>query len=207
MQMHRSRAAGSLIAAALSLAMVSPLSAQGSLGRGTTRKPISVVVSGGLTVPAGDLKDLHDSGFHYDGSVIFNLPGLPIAIRPELSLTTLKLKNPIGSFQSGGASSGYASGDDQTRLLAGIGNIEVPLSGGLYLIGGVGAMNLKTTLAGASSDSSATNLVIDAGTGFRFHISRIDGFVEGRMGTASYEKGKFGYSKAQFIPITFGLVF
>jgi hypothetical protein len=197
--------AAHLLAIAFSLALSSPLFAQRALGGEGRQRPIRLVVSGGLTVPAGDLKDLHDSGFHYDGSLIFNLPGLPFAIRPELSLTTLKLKNPL--VQTGLPQGVYSADADQTRLLAGIGNIELPLAGGLYLIGGVGAMNLKTTLAGAASDSSATNLVLDAGAGFRFHISRFDGFVEGRLGTASYEKGKFGYSKAQFIPITFGLVF
>jgi hypothetical protein len=203
MTIHRFPIGRSLIATAFALAVASPLFAQG-MGR-TTRKPISVVVSGGLTVPAGDLKDLHDSGFHYDGSVIFSIPGLPFAIRPELSLTTLKLKTP--ALNTGLPQGAYSADGDQTRLLAGIGNIEFPLAGGLYLIGGVGAMNLKTTLAGATSDSSATNLMLDAGAGFRFNLSRIAGFVEGRIGTASYEKGKFGYSKAQFIPITFGLVF
>ncbi|MEO7522273.1 MAG: hypothetical protein ABIW79_10695, partial [Gemmatimonas sp.] len=180
-----------LVALVLTLAATSPLSAQRSPGGMQSQKPIRLVVSGGLTVPAGDLKDLHDSGFHYDGSVIFNLPGLPFAIRPELSLTTLKLKSPL--VQNPFPTGAYSADGDQTKLLAAIGNIEVPLAGGLYLIGGVGAMNLKTTLAGATSDSSATNLLIDAGAGFRFHISRIDGFVEGRLGSASYEKGKFGY--------------
>jgi hypothetical protein len=33
------------------------------------------------------------------------------------------------------------------------------------------------------------------------------GFLEARMGAASYDAGKFGFSKAQFIPVTFGLVF
>jgi hypothetical protein len=200
-------AARPLFAAAVSLAfaLASPLSAQGMFGGAGGQRPIRLVVSGGLTVPAGDLKDLHDSGFHYDGSVIFNIPGLPFALRPELSLTTLKFKSNLRQTSVPGGIPSAPEGD--TQLLAGIGNIEVPLAGGLYVIGGVGAMNLKTTLAGASSDSSQTNLLISAGAGFRFRLSRIDGFVEGRLGTASYERGKFGYSKAQFIPVTFGLVF
>ena len=63
----------------------------------TGTRPISLVVSGGLTVPAGDLADLHDSGFHYDVSLLLNLPGFPIALRPEFSLTQFKLKDPLGS--------------------------------------------------------------------------------------------------------------
>jgi hypothetical protein len=32
-------------------------------------------------------------------------------------------------------------------------------------------------------------------------------FIEARLGAASYDEGKVGFSKAQFIPVTFGLVF
>ena len=199
----RRLAAHLLVSCTLALALASPLPAQG-MGR-MNQRPIRLAVSGGLTLPAGDLKDFHDSGFHYDAALIFNIPGLPFAIRPELSLTTLKFKTT--GLPSGSPATAYSS-DDNTRFLSGIANIELPLTGGLYLIGGVGAMNLKTDVAGTSStELSQTNLVIDAGAGFRFRIKSIDGFVEGRMGTASYEKGKVGYSKAQFIPISFGLVF
>lgn len=180
------------------LAVSLPLGAQGS------PRIVQVVVSGGLTVPSGDLKAKHDNGFHYDGSLIFNIPGLPIALRPEVSLTTLKLKNTY--LPSAPNTAGYGSGDN-TKLLAGIGNIEVPLAGGVYLIGGLGAMNLQSRLTPTSADSSQTALIIDAGAGLRFAFARIQGFVEARMGTASYEAKKFGYSKAQFIPISFGLVF
>ena len=206
---RRPAAARSLASWALALALASPLFAsplQAQFpGGASNQRPIRVAISGGLTLPSGDLKDFHDSGFHYDGSLIFNIPGLPFTIRPEVSLTTLKLKTT--GLPSGSPTTGYGSGDN-TRFLSGVGNIEVPLAGGLYLLGGVGAMNLKTDVAGTSStELSQTNLVINAGAGFRFHISRIDGFVEGRVGTASYEQGKVGYSKAQFIPISFGLVF
>jgi hypothetical protein len=34
----------------------------GGMGGGSTR-PISLVVSGGMTLPTGDLGDFHDSGF------------------------------------------------------------------------------------------------------------------------------------------------
>ena len=175
-------------------------------GGARSTKPISVVLSGGLTVPSGDLKELHDTGFHYDGSVIFRLPGLPIALRPELSLTTLKFKEnllPAPGTVPGTITTGE---DPRTQLLAAMGNIEIPLAGGLYAIAGLGALNTKTKVGDAESEGQ-TSVTFGAGAGFRFHISRIDGFVEGRFGAASYEKGKVGYKQAQFIPVSFGLVF
>lgn len=202
----RRLAAALSVASALALAPAPSFAQGGLMGGGGSKKPISVVVSGGLTVPSGDLKNFNDTGFHYDGSLIFNLAGLPIALRPEVSLTTFKLKKNVTGTPV--PSTSYGSSSDNTRLLGAIGNIEVPLAAGLYLIAGLGALNIKTTVAGlAASDSTQTALTFGAGAGFRFHISRIAGFVEGRLGSASYDKKKFGYSQAQFIPITFGLVF
>lgn len=197
------RLLGTVAAVACTLTLpVSRGVAQGASGRAAPRI-VQLVVSGGLTVPSGDLKTFHNTGFHYDGALIVNFPGFPIALRPEVSLTTFKLKNVYAPL---GATSGY-SGNDNTKLLSGLGNIEIPLAAGLYAIGGVGLMNLESNLSGATSNASETKMVIDAGAGYRFRLSAIQGFVEARMGSASYEKGTFGYSKAQFIPITFGLAF
>ena len=60
-------------------------------------RPISIVLSGGMTLPAGDLGDFHDSGFHYDVSLLLNFAGLPIGIRPEFSLTQMKVKETTGT--------------------------------------------------------------------------------------------------------------
>lgn len=84
-----------------------------------------------------------------------------------------------------------------------MGNIELPVAGGLYLLAGGGLLSLD--LAGA--DASSSKFAFDAGAGFRFALGGIRGFVEARVGAASYEQGKFGFSKAQFIPVTFGVVF
>lgn len=168
-------------------------------GLGSTR-PISLVVSGGLTVPAGDLGDFHDSGFHYDASLLLNIPGFPLTLRPEFSLTQFKWKGftpaPGGSFIDG-----------TTQTIAALGNIEFPLGGGLYVLAGGGILSLSSESDANTVDQSASEFMFDAGAGLRFALGSMRGFVEARIGSASYDQGKFGYSKAQFIPITFGLVF
>jgi hypothetical protein len=165
---------------------------------GNTR-PINLVVSGGLTVPAADLADFHDSGFHFDASLLLNIPGFPVALRPEFSLTQFKLKEPV--FDSPDA-------DDVTNMMAFLGNIEVPLGAGLYVLAGGGILSLSApdALTGAGEESSK-RFTFDAGAGLRFALGGVRGFVEARIGAASYDQGKVGFSKAQFIPITFGLVF
>ena len=164
-------------------------------------RPISLVISGGMTVPAADLADFHDNGFHYDASLLLNLPGLPVALRPEFSLTRFQLKNPI----SGGG--GYGS-DDVTQMFTAMGNIEVPLAAGLYVLAGGGLMSLSVPAAATGTvDESQSKFSFDAGAGWRFAMGSIRGFLEARVGAASYDQGKFGFEKAQFIPVTFGLVF
>lgn len=171
-------------------------------GRGGSSRPVQVVVSGGLTLPTGELKDFHDTGFHYDASLLLNFAGFPLTLRPEVSLSRLKVKDLTGTGTS------YASGD-VTQMLGALGNIEVPLAGGLYILAGGGLLQLKTPGGSltSSSDVSQSKFTFDAGAGFRFHLGAISGFLEGRYGSASYDQGKFGFSKMQFIPLTFGLVF
>lgn len=161
--------------------------------------PIQFIVNGGLTVPAGDLKDFNDPGFHVAGSMLFRFGGF--ALRPELSLTRLKQKIPTLGTPS--TSSFYQATDtlQTTQMLGALGNIELPLMAGLYVIAGVGALNLDT------SNNSQTNVTFNGGAGWRFQIGRLGGFIEGRYGSASYEAGTFGFTGAQFIPVSFGLIF
>ena len=168
-------------------------------GMGSTR-PISLVVSGGLTLPSGDLGDFHDSGFHYDASLIFNIPGFPIGLRPEFSLTQFKLKDQV--ITAPGA-------DDMTNMMAFLGNLEIGLGGGLYVLagGGILSMSVPEALAPDGEEESSKKFTFDAGAGLRFSLGSLRGFVEARLGAASYEQGKVGFSKAQFIPVSFGIVF
>lgn len=178
--------------------MASPGHAQMPGMPGSTR-PISLVISGGLTLPSGELGNFHDSGFHYDASLLLTIPGLPIAFRPEFSLTQLKLKDPIGTGNFEG---------DVTKMFAAMANIELPLFGGFYALAGGGLLSLSVPGAVTGvGDESESKFVLDAGAGLRFRMGSVTGFLEARMGTASYDQGTVGFTKAQFIPITFGLVF
>ena len=162
------------------------------------QRPVSFVVSGGVTVPAGDLADFHDAGFHYDASLLFNIPGFPVTLRPEFSLTQMKLKIPTN----------INGEDDVTKMTSLMGNLEFPLAAGLYAIAGGGIMNLSVPgAATGGTDESSSKFAFDAGAGFRFAMGSIRGFLEARIGAASYDQGKFGFEKAQYFPVTFGLVF
>lgn len=184
------------VASFLALIAVVPLQAQSFGVPGGGGRPIRVVLSGGMVLPAGDLTDTHDAGFHVDASLLINLGGLPFTLRPELSLSRLKLKDAL--VPSGGG--------DVTEMIAALGNIEFPLAGGLYVLAGGGLLSLSSPGSG-TDDVSASKFTFDAGAGFRFQLGSVAGYLEARMGTANYDQGKFGFSKAQFIPVSFGLVF
>jgi len=93
-------------------------------------------------------------------------------------------------------------------MISMMGNLELPLAGGLYVLAGGGILSLSVPSAATGvPDESSSKFTFDAGAGFRFALGPTRGFIEARVGAASYDEGKFGFSKAQFIPLTFGLVF
>jgi hypothetical protein len=189
-----------LFSSVVALLVLAPVAGAQMPGMPGNTRPINLVISGGMTVPAADLGDLHDAGLHFDASLLLNIPGFPLAIRPEFSLTRFKLKDPILTG---------ANTDDVTQMMAAMGNLELPLAGGLYILAGGGILSLSVPGAATvgGTDESSSKFTFDAGAGFRFALGGARGFVEARIGAASYDQGKVGFSKAQFIPVTFGLVF
>ena len=190
-----------LVSLAMSLAIIAVHGHTALSQQRASTRPIRFVVSGGLTLPQGDLKDFHDTGIHADASLLLSFAGIPLTLRPELSLTRLKQQLPSVGSVLRPAGSTASDSTQTTQFLGALGNIEVPLAAGLYVLGGVGVLNLD------NASQSATKLTMNAGAGLRFHLGPAEGFVEARLGTASYNAGTFGYTKAQFIPISFGLAF
>lgn len=174
--------------------------AQFPQGGGGATRPVRVVLSGGMTLPAGDLADLHDAGFHYDASLLINFGGFPLTLRPEVSLSRFKLKDAL---------TGPTASPDPTQLVSALGNIEIPLAAGLYVLagGGILALSRPDGTSTTAADISANEMTFNAGAGLRFHIGGASGFLEARIGAASYDAGKVGFKTAQLIPVTFGLAF
>lgn len=188
------------LSSSLTIASCAISFATSSLVAQSSTRPLRFVVTGGMTVPQGDLKTFNDVGFHAAGSLLINIMGL--TLRPELSLTRLKQK-ALASLATPAPTVGAST--PSTQMLAAMGNIELPLVGGLFVLAGVGLQNLDASTA--TRDLSQSKVMINAGAGFRFHLGPADGFIEARLGKASYDAGKVGYTKAQMIPVSFGLVF
>ena len=163
---------------------------------------LQFVVSGGAVVPTGKFKDVHDMGIHADGALILNLPGFPVRLRPELSFTRFNIKDALA--QQGG----YGDSSLGTSQMVGaIGNIEIPLFMGLYVMAGVGALSLSTDAAAGAETFNGTKFSVDGGAGLRFHFGPIGGFLEGRVNSVYTEQGSIDFKDVKVIPVTFGLVF
>ncbi|HEX4933778.1 MAG TPA: hypothetical protein VFV33_11400 [Gemmatimonadaceae bacterium] len=182
-------------------------------------RPVSVVVSGGATVPTGSFKDYHDLGLHADVSVLVNVGGF--RIRPELTFNRFALADKLKqlgalaavvpgdrTFSSAStvAAVDYSSAAAST-LFGAFGNVELPLAGGLYLLAGVGMVGVSSeaTVTGQSFD--ATKLSYNGGAGFRFAIGPIAGFIEGRVAGLSVGSGNALFKDVRTVPVTFGLAF
>ena len=165
-------------------------------------------------VPTGSFKDYHDLGLHADVSLLLNLLGQSLRIRPELTYGRFALSDDIrsalqlaGQGASGSATSAAYGSDAVSTLLGGFGNIEVPLAGGLYVLAGVGAVGLSTDATTGGQSINTTNLSYNGGAGVRFKVGRIAGFLEGRLTGISVDKGKALFKDVRTVPVTFGLVF
>ncbi len=215
-----------LLGAALCGLATVPAWAQGP----ASTRPVSVVVAGGASVPVGGFKDYNDLGVHADVSLLLRFAGQSFRLRPEFSYARFSLKNAStiytnvlasrsaganravsGSLAAGSSfdvatSAAYGSGDAST-LLGLLGNIELPLAGGLYVLAGVGATSVKSGASSSATDVSQTALTYNGGAGIRFRLGGISGFIEGRLKDIAVDKGKALFSDVKTLPVSFGLVF
>ena len=169
---------GSSLAAALLLVGTSAAQAQ---------KVFSVGVSGGLSLPMGDMSDVFASGFHVGGHVNIAPPSLPIEILldgtyhgfEENSDLPPAARFKFSSFDVSG-SAAYAFSGMTMRP---------------YIMGGVGMYFGKVDAPGAENDSE---FGFHAGAGLRFLLSGFNTFLQGRINFV----GDFTY-----VPISFGILF
>lgn len=220
MSFFPSRPLLALIAGIAGIGIAIPVQAQ--LGEGSSR-PISVVVSAGTSVPTGNFEDYHNVGIHGDLSVILNLAGQGIRFRPEISYQrfSLKANSEVVPLSVAPAAVAFAriatlgrvvpgdgsGGSDVSSLLGIMGNVELPLTRGFYLIGGVGASQVRTGATETGEDASETALAYNGGAGLRFRIGSVSTFIEGRLQTLSIEEGRALFTSVRTIPVTIGIVF
>jgi opacity protein-like surface antigen len=159
-------------------------------------RPFSFGVSGGLSLPMGDLGDGYDSGYNITGHVMF---------RPA-TFTNLSFRGDVNFDRFGSKT----LDDVSTRFLGGSANAVYAFpqtTPGVirpYVLGGVGMQNGKTSISGtgSSGQASSTDLHVQGGAGVNFQLSGFTTFVE-----AKYVNVFGDPNSASYIPITFGFRF
>ena len=114
---------------------------------------------------------------------------------------------------------GGAGGSGQLpdfRIINGTANVVYTFGAALptkfYLIGGVGAYNLRAHDPVDDVSASSTKFGLNAGVGFKFQLTGFSTFIEARYhnvihGTAIGDVSTEGSKSLQFLPISVGITF
>ncbi|HEX3159322.1 MAG TPA: outer membrane beta-barrel protein [Gemmatimonadaceae bacterium] len=150
-------------------------------------------ISGGATMPAGDVGDTQNTGYNVNLALQFRPPLLPFGVRAE------------GMWNELGGDDSLVGDLADFRVIGGTANLLYELPFVVvrpYLIGGAGVYNTKLDVAGVDS---RTNFGLNGGVGIRFPLTGMDTYVEARFHNVF--NALPGDNSAQLVPITFGILF
>ena len=161
-------------------------------------KAVSLGISGGAAIPAGDLADFYTTGYNGTVSLGFRSFGSPIGLRVDGMYNRLSLKDDaIISVPGLGLV-------ESASIMGANANLVYSLPGtGIspYLIGGGGVY--WTKLHGNNFSTDAENKFgLNGGIGAAFPLSGFNTFIEARFHHIFTDN-----SATQFIPVTFGISF
>lgn len=151
-------------------------------------------VSGGLTLPIGNLGDAYGSGFNINAHASVKPSSFPATLRGDASLWTIG-----GKTVSGGGGEGTFKSDSRT-LFSINGNVIYNFESAKdatfvpYVIGGGGIYS--------GTQNFGTHIGLSGGGGVTFKLAGFDAFVEGRLHNIFGDGGS-----ARLIPISFGVMF
>ena len=173
------------------------------------RRPVSVGLGGGGTVPIGDFADDVKTGPHILGFLQYQPAIGPWAVRGEVMYSraryTDNFLDDVGATRGDDLSSGVLFGGASALYTGGRRN------GGVspYVIGGLGLYRLTATLkddSGTSVSRSENGFGFNGGAGVRFGGS-LGVFVEARFHQFSITPERGPKATSQLIPVSLGFSF
>ena len=205
------------LAAASVAILAAPAAAQFRSTQQGSGRPISFALGGGASVPIGDYKDALKAGWNGQGSIIFNLAGLPLALRADLNYNKFTFKKDLPFSPSSGTGGTITTSEDLTQqIIGGLANITIPFRMGPvtpYVTAGLAGFNIKTKISevqAGAEDESETNFALNGGAGLSLRLLGASAFIEAKINNVYADK-KFISNKElkalQFVPVTFGFVF
>ena len=174
----------------LCLTVAAPAQAQAHFG-----------IAAGASIPESTFGELVNTGFNVTGMVNVTVPLSPLGFRGEVGFNRFDFASNVGN--------------GNVRMINGAANVILTPSSIMgakpYLIGGIGAYNVKGTSGGggilgsvAGSSSSDTRLGFNGGLGLTFGLGPVGTMLEARYVTVN---GKNGSGSTAFVPVTFGITF
>lgn len=181
--------------------VVASLALAGTPAAAHAQQGATFAVSGGASVPLGDLGDFTSTGYH----VQLSLEGRP----PAVAAPTLRVDGLYAGFGGKDGGAGVNLWTINANIVFNAARDRA--SGGVrpYFLGGVGYYNVKPDLDGAEGRGV---FGFDAGAGLNFELGEgLGAFVEARYHHAlnAFEGGLLtGEDRpARFVPVTFGIRF
>lgn len=203
--------------AGFAIVMPTPSAAQFRVNQQGSGRPISLAIGGGASVPIGSYKDALKAGWNGQGSLIFTLPGLPLALRADLNYNKFTFKENLPFIPGGTGGPVTTTGDITQQILGGLANISIPLGLGgpitPYVTAGLAAFNIKTNFGDAvpgAEDESDTKFAVNGGAGLSLRLFGASAFIEAKVANVYTDKGLISNKELkslQFVPVTFGFVF
>jgi hypothetical protein len=163
--------------------------------------------AGGVIVPrTGATLRTFRTGVTGQGFLLLQLPGGLPAIRLNADYAKMDLDQAV------------SGGTGNRTILDAIAGLKINLLPGPirpYIVGGVGAFNVKDVLSATSSTSSGlpttnslVNMGIDGGAGISIKLWRIDAVIETRLQNVWTKQGGLIDTKSiQSFPVSFGILF
>lgn len=166
-------------------------------------KSLSLGISGGAAIPAGDFSDLYTTGYNGTVSLMMKSVGSPIGLRIDGMYNKLSVRDDAFITIPGRGEIESAS------ILGANANIVYALPGtGImpYLIGGGGIYSTK--VHGDDFDTDADNKFgVNGGIGAAFPLSGFNTFIEARFHHIFSDGDSPNSRSTQFVPVTFGITF
>lgn len=172
------------------ITLAAALAAPAVLAAQNAARPVSVGISGGLSLPTGDFADGLSSGYSVAGHLYLSPAAMrSLRFRGDVSYDRWDIENTSASVRSLGviANALFDISTSSTSTVK------------PYLLGGLGLFNSKASGDNSESDS---NLGAQLGGGLNFQLSGFSTFLE-----AKYVNVFADGNNVNWIPITFGVRF
>jgi len=155
---------------------------------GAQQRPIWVGLSGGVSLPQGDLADGANTGWHAQGTLALSTLMQPLGLRLDVAYNRFEFSDVDGNQSVGSATLNATYRLPMTNS---------PMSP--YLVSGLGAYRSECSLeAGCDAE---TKFGWNVGLGTKLYVG-FRSFIEAR-----YHRTRRGDASVNYFPLTFGLMF